>query len=341
MDIVFADIKEVEKLKSTYTTNEKYVKRIWVDEPAAPDFVTAAIAYGNKMAHLAKKLKADIVHSHDWLTSPAAFSAKSVLGKPHIAHVHSTEFDRTGGNFPNKYVYDLERHGLENSDRIISVSDFTKNIIVQKYNIRSRKIDVVHNGVDEFRKSDLPPVLSELKKLGYKLVVYVGRITLQKGPDYFVYAAKRVLDYYPKTMFVVIGDGDMQTFMMNEAARLGIMNNFLFTGFLRGEEKDRVWQSADLYLMPSVSEPFGLTALESIANGTPVLISKQSGVSEVLNHALKADFWDIDEMANKVIAVLKHKSLKKDLTRESMKELPIISWDNAAYKCLNIYNSLI
>jgi glycosyltransferase involved in cell wall biosynthesis len=340
MDIVFADIKEVEKLTMVYTTSELSVEQLWIDEPM-PDFVAAAVAYGNKISQIAKKLNADIIHSHDWLTSPAALAAKKVLGKPTVAHVHSTEFDRTGGNYPNKFVYDIEKKGLINSDRIISVSQYTKNLIVRNYGINSAKIDVVHNGVDEFKKRDLPPVLFELKRLGYKVVLYLGRITLQKGPDYFVYSAKKVLEYQPKTLFVVVGDGDMQNFMMDEAARLGIMNNFLFTGFLRGEEKDRVWQNADLYVMPSVSEPFGITALESIANGTPVLISYQSGVSEVIKNALKVDFWDVDEMTNKIVSVLRHPTLKQVLNIESGKELPNVNWAVAADKCLGIYESMI
>jgi glycosyltransferase involved in cell wall biosynthesis len=340
MDVVFADVKEIENFKTTYTSSVSGVETVWLDEPMSPDFVRAALAYGQKVSELAKKINADIVHSHDWFTSPAAFSAKKILKSPQVAHVHSTEFDRTGGNYPNKYVYDIEKSGLQLADRVISVSEYTKNLIVQKYGISSKKINVVHNGVDEFAKKDLPPAMIELKKLGYKIVLYLGRITLQKGPDYFVYSAKRVLSFNPKTLFVVVGDGDMQGFMMNEASRLGMIDNFLFTGFLRGDEKDRIWQNSDIYVIPSVSEPFGITALESIANETPVLISKQSGVSEVLNHVLKADFWDIDEMTNKIVSVLKHSPLRKDLTLESKKELPGINWDAAADKCISVYNQL-
>jgi len=182
--------------------------------------------------------------------------------------------------------------------------------------------------------------LAAMKKLNYKLVLFLGRITLMKGPEYFVRAAKTVLEHRPKTIFVVVGSGDMQEQMMAEAGNLGIMDNFLFTGFLRGEEKNRIWQSADLFVIPSVSEPFGITALESIANGTPVLLSKQSGVAEVLSHVLKVDFWDTDEMANKIISVLAYPSLKKVLKQESSKELPLINWDKSADKCIGIYRSI-
>ena len=216
-----------------------------------------------------------------------------------------------------------------------------KNILVTNYGINPDKITVVYNGIDEPSKKNIPPALTAFKELGYKIVLYLGRITLQKGPEYFVRAAKKVSEYYPKAIFVVTGCGDMQDFMVAEAARLGVLPKFLFTGFLRGDEKNQIYQSADLYVMPSVSEPFGITALEAIANGTPVLISKQSGVSEILKNALKVDFWDIDEMANKILAVLNYQPLKTDLKKESSKEIKNITWDKAADKCLDIYNHLV
>ena len=177
--------------------------------------------------------------------------------------------------------------------------------------------------------------------MGYKIVLFLGRITLQKGPEYFVRAARKVLDYEKKVLFVVTGDGDMFNQMLEEAVSLGVVNNFVFTGFLRGEEKDRIFQSADIYVMPSVSEPFGITVLESIGNGTPVLVSKQSGVSEVVQHALKADFWDVNEIANKIISSIRYPVLLQDLIRESKRELPGINWDKSADKCVKIYETLL
>ena len=340
LDLIFADIKLKDTLSSSYTTSTSHFDEILLDN-LPPDFVRAAQLFGRRVGELAQKYSPDIIHAHDWLTFPAGIAAKRVTGKPLVSHVHSTEIDRTGGHYPNPYVYEIEKKGLNYSDRILSVSNFTKNILVSNYGINSDKINIVHNGCDEMTKRALPPALLALKDLGYKVVLYLGRITLQKGPEYFIRAAKKVSYYNPKTIFVVAGSGDMEMRMISEASYLGIMDKVMFTGFLRGDEKDKIYQAADVYVMPSVSEPFGITPLEAVANGTPVLVSKQSGVSEVLNHVLKADFWDIDDMADKILAVLKHKSLTSDLRAESSKELPNINWEKAAEKCITIYKQLL
>ncbi|MCH7640824.1 glycosyltransferase family 4 protein [Patescibacteria group bacterium] len=337
MDLVFADLKEFQELVAAYTTSSSD-DRVFT---SGFSFVNQAHLFGERVRSIALRYQVDIIHCHDWLTFPAGIAAKRVLGKPLVSHVHSTEFDRTGGHYPNPEVFQIEKKGLEEADSVISVSNFTKDILVRKYGINSDKVNVVYNGVDEFRPKNLPPALKPLKDLGYKVVLYLGRITLHKGPEYFIRAAKRVSEYEPKVIFVVVGDGDMQERMMNEAANLGILDKVIFTGFLRGDEKDRIYQSADLYVMPSVSEPFGITPLESIANNTPVLISKQSGVSEVLNHVLKVDFWDTDEMANKILAVVRYSSLGNDLKRESGQELPKINWHESARKTISIYKQLI
>lgn len=339
MKVIYADIEEIEKLKTSYTTTIFGKNYKYYDDPAM-DYVKAVLLYAQRMQKLALKTKADLIHAHDWLSFPAGIVAKSILKKPLIAHVHATELDRTGGLYPNKLVYEIEKEGFEYADRIISVSEYTKKMIVNGYGVPEGKINVVYNGVDSFEVRKLPPALHEMKNLGYKIVMFLGRITLMKGPEYFIRAAKRVLDYEPKTVFVVVGSGDMQEQMMAEAAHLGIMDKVLFTGWLRGEEKHRLWQSADLYVMPSVSEPFGIVPLESIANGTPALISKQSGVSEVLSNVLKADFWDIDEMTNKMISVLRHGELSEVLVSEGRKELPSINWSVAADKTFGVYRSL-
>jgi len=216
-----------------------------------------------------------------------------------------------------------------------------KDILINNYSVPEEKIKVVYNGVDDDFKKDLPPALTSFKELGYKIVLYLGRITLQKGPEYFVWAAKRVSEYDSRVIFVVTGSGDMQDYMISEAARLGILDKFLFTGFLRGDDRDRIFQAADLYVMPSVSEPFGLVALEAIIRGTPVLVSKQSGVAEILKNALKVDFWDTEEMANKILAVLRYHALPSDLIKEGSKEIGQFSWSNSADKVMGIYNLLI
>ena len=342
MDVEFADIKEsVKKLQSSYEISSKWVNKYKKLGHLPYDFVNAAIVYAERIADIAKKHNADVIHAHDWLTFLAGIEAKRATNKPLICHVHSTEFDRTGGHYPNPLVYEIERNGLEEADKIIAISKLQKSILVDNYGIDANKIEVVYNGATQFGKKDLPPALSAMKDLGYKVVLFLGRITLQKGPEYFVQAAKRVLEYEQKTIFVVTGSGDMQGKMMEEAAGSGVMDNFIFTGFLRGDERDRVFQAADLYVMPSVSEPFGLTPLEAIANGTPVLISKQSGVSEILSHALKVDFWDTEEMANKILAVIKYSTLKNDLHQNSHQELSGITWDRSADKCVDIYHQLV
>jgi glycogen synthase len=340
MDLVFANIGNSEDLSNAYISSTTYREYLDDFDSAPWDYVAGSIEYAKKVGAIVKKLNIDLIHSHDWMTFPAGVAAKEVTKKPLIVHVHSTEVDRTGGHYPNKIVYNIERHGMNMADRVVSVSEFTKNIIVNNYGINSNKIEVIYNGIEEIKEKRLPPALPHLKDLGYKIVLFLGRITLMKGPEYFVRAANTALFYNNKIIFVVAGSGDMYERMIGEAARLGIVDNFVFTGFLRGEEKSRIYQSADLCVMPSVSEPFGIVPLEAIANGTPVLVSKQTGVSEILQHVLKADFWDTDEIADKILAAIQHDSLRSNLVYESSKELPNINWNASADKCLNIYNYL-
>jgi glycosyltransferase involved in cell wall biosynthesis len=241
-------------------------------------------------------------------------------------------------------VYDIERAGMHAADRVVTVSGFTRDIVVAKYGVPYSKVTVVHNGIDSFdynRDTPTHPSFAALKKDGSKIVLFVGRITIQKGPDYFVKMAKGVLEHAPKTYFVVSGSGDMERQMMQEAAHLGMSSRFIFTGFLRGEELNAVYRAADLYIMPSISEPFGITPLESLIHGTPVLISKQSGVSEVISHALKVDFWDIREMTNKVVAVLEHSSLHGTLRDNGRGEVEHVTWKAAAEKCATLYRTFL
>lgn len=292
--------------------------------------------YANKAFIIGKKHHHHLIHAHDWLTMPAGMMAKRASEKPLISHIHATEFDRTGDN-PNQQVYDVERKGMEASDHIIAVSEFTKQKIIKHYGISPDKISVVHNAV--IKEKEYSKLNPNIKKPDH-IVLFLGRITLQKGPEYFLHMAKRVLEYEPKTKFVMAGGGDMMHYTIKLAASLGIAKNVLFAGYLSGSEIDRTYAHADLYVMPSVSEPFGITPLEAIRNGTPVLISKQSGVSEVIKNALCVDFWDTEEMANKVIAVLRHKSLKKVLIKESRSELDRISWKKQAARIYDIYQQV-
>lgn len=340
--VVFADIdEEIIALRNTsYSVSAQYASLFNKDELPA-DFVGGALKFAKKIGKLAEKFDSDIIHSHDWLTFPAGVVSKGVLGKPLIAHVHSTEFDRTGGNFPNQVIYDIEKRGLMVADRVLPVGGFMKKVLVEKYGVTPEKIEVVYNGIDYHNEKLYPQALNTFKKMGYKIVLFLGRITLQKGPEYFIRAASKALKYYPKTLYVVTGSGDMETQMIAEAARYGLLDKFIFTGFLRGEERNKMFQAADLYVMPSVSEPFGITALEAAANDTPALISKQSGVAEIFQHSLKTDFWDVDEMASKIVAVLKYGALSSDIRRESAKEIKNYSWSNAADKVLKVYSDLV
>jgi len=291
--------------------------------------------YSEKVKLIATMESFDLIHAHDWMTYPAAINAKKATGKPLVVHIHATEFDRTGGHV-NQNVYNIEREGFHAADKVIAVSNFTKQKLVEHYGISPDKVQVVHNAV-EFTNYKADHCI----KSSDKVVLFLGRITLQKGPEYFIYAAKRVLDMDPNVKFVVAGSGDMEGFMIEEAARLGIGNKVLFTGFLRGDDIDRAYQMADLYVMPSVSEPFGITPLEAMRNGTPCLISNNSGVSEVVSHCLKCDFWDIDQISSKILAALKYGSLHKSLKQNGLKEVYSFNWNEPAKKCLNVYNSVL
>jgi glycogen(starch) synthase len=341
MDIVFAEIDDDSLLmKNSYTTFTPSLLTSEFLDPFPPDYLHAAIKFAEKMKKLASRISTDVIHVHDWMTYPAGIVAKKITGKPLVVHIHNTVFDRGAGSY-NPYEYNIEKKGFEMADKIISVSNFTKNKLTDEYKIDAKKINVVYNGVEEQTRRDLPPALTPLKELGYKIVLYLGRITLQKGVDYLIRSAKKVLEVNPKVIFVIVGSGDMQEQMMSLAASLGILDKVIFTGFLRGDDRTRIFQAADLCVMPSVSEPFGIVSLEAVAYGTPVLVSKQSGVSEVLDHALKVDFWDVDEMTNKILSVCQYPALCSDLRDESAKELPNVNWDNAADKCIGVYKQLI
>jgi len=294
--------------------------------------------YAREARKIAMTEDFDIIHAHDWLSFPAGIVAKEVSGKPLIVQLHSTEFDRCGGLNLNKNVYEIEKKGMEYADKVIGVSNLTKMIIQEHYGIPESKVFTVHNRINpEEYNEDIGDKIFQIKKDGKKIVLFAGRITLQKGPDYFIQAAKKVLDFEQNVLFVMAGSGDMEYKMMQETATLGISDKFIFTGFLRGSELSHIFKMADLFVMPSVSEPFGIAALESIINGTPVIVSKQSGVSEVVTNALKVDFWDIDEMANKILSVIRHDSLQSTLSENGGNEVKVFSWDMAAAECLDIY----
>ncbi len=291
-------------------------------------------------AEVASREVFDIIHAHDWTSYLAGLAAKAVSGKPLVLHVHATSFDQAGGDNVDPEIYNIERQAFHKADSIVAISNYTRDIVTSRYGIDGDKVVVVHNGIKPQQPRLLPPALSELKARGKKIVFYNGRITIQKGVDYFIRAARRVVDVDKNVVFVISGWGDMEHQIMNLVGTLGLSEHVIFAGALWDDERDRMYQSADLLVMPSVSEPFGLVPLEAIQQGTPVLISKQSGVAEVLTHALKVDFWDIDEMANKMLAALRYGTLNRQLVVESQKELLRLTWKNAALKVLSLYRRL-
>lgn len=333
-------IKPVNSLLGPYLTSKSYHKirsGKYQSSIYGQSLFDEVYRYSEEAKRIAMEEDFDIIHCHDWMTFKAGINAKKIKNRPLVVHVHSTEFDRTGGNYINQYVYDLEKEGMENADAVIAVSNFTKNKIVQHYGINPDKISVVHNAVDLNGSSARRFVV----KKHDKIVLFLGRITLQKGPDYFLYAAKRVLEQDPDVKFIIAGSGDMEHFIIEKTAELGLSKNVLFAGFLQGIEIEKAYKMADLYVMPSVSEPFGITALEAMGNGTPVLISKQSGVSEVIQHCLTADFWDVNDIANKILAALRYKALHQSLKEHGSFEIRKFNWDVPAMKCIEIYGRLL
>jgi len=303
------------------------------------DMLAEINRYAAAAVRLAQQEEFDIVHAHDWMTYPAGIAVSAVTGRPLVVHVHSTEFDRSGEHV-NQAIYDIERKGMHAADKIIAVSHLTRNIIISRYGVTGEKVEVVYNGVERDDSSAL-----DFDKVGIrsdeKIVLFLGRITMQKGPEYFLMAAKKVLEVMDNVKFVMAGSGDMMGRIIEMAAAMGIGHKVLFTGFLHGDDVQKVFEMADLYVMPSVSEPFGIAPLEALNHDVPVLISKQSGVAEVLTHALKADFWDITEIANKVVAVLRYPPLHMTLREHGNFEVRKLTWEDSAKKCAGIYGDLM
>ncbi len=279
----------------------------------------------------------DVIHAHDWLAYPAGIAAKEASGKPLVVHVHATDFDRSGGSV-NPAVYEIEKRGLDAADKVITVSNLTRNIVIEKYGIDASKVVTVYNAVEPKEM----PVENPIKKnKDEKIVTFLGRITMQKGPEYFIEAAYRVLQKMDNVRFVMAGSGDMMEKMIRRAAELKITDKFHFTGFLKGEDVFTMLRMSDLYVMPSVSEPFGISPLEAMQSNVPVLISYQSGVAEILNHAIKTNFWDIDAMADAMYGVLKYPSLQTMFKRHGKSEVEALKWEDSAVKVKHVYDSVV
>ncbi|MEI6124841.1 MAG: glycosyltransferase family 4 protein [Bacteroidota bacterium] len=318
---------ETTVFSKTYTFSGKYGKNL-MEEVTRYALVASAIANSQEF---------DIIHAHDWLTYPAGIAAKKVSGKPLVVHMHATEFDRSGEHV-NQNVYDIERKGMEAADAVITVSNYTRDIVINRYGINPEKVFTVHNAVEPTESGE---ALKISKNVSEKVVTFLGRITFQKGPDYFVEAANKVLERDKNVRFVMAGSGDMMYRMIRRVAQLRISPYFHFTGFLQGEEVDKMFALSDVYVMPSVSEPFGISPLEAMRSNVPVVISKQSGVSEVLKYALKIDFWDIDAMADAIYGLLHYDALGVMFRKHGKDEVDNLKWDNAANQVKNVYFSVL
>ena len=286
---------------------------------------------------IAEENEFDIIHAHDWLAYPAGIAAMEVSGKPLVIHVHATDFDRSGGNV-NPEVYRIEKNGMDAASKIITVSNLTRDIVINKYNIHPDKVETVYNAVEPVEISD-EIMLS--KGFDEKVVTFLGRITLQKGPEYFIEAAYKVLKVMHNVRFVMAGSGDMMERMIRRAASLKITDRFHFTGFLKGRDVFTMLSMSDVYIMPSVSEPFGISPLEAMQSNVPVIISKQSGVAEILTHAVKTDFWDIDAMADAIYGILNYPALASMFIKNGKEEVIRLKWDNSAMHVRDIYERVI
>lgn len=285
---------------------------------------------------LAHQVEFDIIHSHDWLTYPAGVFAKQISGKPLVIHVHATDFDRSRGQV-NPTVYAIEKRGMDAADHIMTVSELTRRTVIEKYNQDPAKVTTVHNAVEPL--SDAETFTKTPRK--DKVVTFLGRITMQKGPEYFVEAAHLVLQKTKGVRFVMAGSGDMMNAMIDLVAKRGISDRFHFTGFLKGRQVHEMLAESDVYIMPSVSEPFGISPLEAMQVGTPSIISKQSGCAEILTHAIKTDYWDIDAMADAIYSIVKNPSMYKSLRELGREEVNNIKWYDAGLKVRGIYDSVI
>jgi glycosyltransferase involved in cell wall biosynthesis len=292
--------------------------------------------YHDQVVKNSTKKQFEVVHAHDWMSFPAGLSVKQKTGKPLIAHIHSTEFDRSphGGS---RFIMKSEYDGMKHADKVIAVSAYTKKILVDKYGIDKDKIEVVHNGIDSISASD--PGKHHFAQ-SRPMVVFMGRLTGQKGPEYFLTLARAVLRQLPDALFVVAGHGDLYQQLLLTTAQQGLSGKLLFSGFVRGKEKEILLDRADVFVMPSLSEPFGLVAIEAAQRSTPVIISKNSGVAEVLPSGIQADFWDIEMMATKIVELISDTSFSKQVVSQQQQELQHVTWKSAAQKVMEVYKGL-
>jgi glycogen(starch) synthase len=347
---------QVESNLVPYTSPEEYERLIQLEKSIEKQYIQTNLkgklnfsgGYGHDLFQeisnyaivafqIARHNKFDVIHAHDWLTYPAGIAAKEASGRPLVIHVHATDFDRSGGSV-NPGVYDIEKRGMDAADRIIAVSNLTRNTIIHNYGINPDKVFTVYNAVEPVENE---PHLEDIKISGDHIVTFLGRVTLQKGPEYFIEAAHRVLQKMNNVRFVMAGSGELLYRSITRVAQLRIGDRFHFTGFLKGDDVKKMFALSDAYVMPSVSEPFGISPLEAMQSNVPVIISRQSGVSEILRHAIKIDFWDIDGMADAIYGILNYQGLSKYFIKNGKTEVDNLKWENTAAKVRDIYYSMI
>ena len=330
--------EEYRRTGRTILDKEGWTERYSFSGKYGANLMEEVARYAMVAAQVARDLAGqfDLIHAHDWLTYYAGIAAKRVSGKPLVVHMHATEFDRSGEHV-NPQVYEIERAGMTEADRVIAVSNLTRNIVIEKYGIPASKVVTVHNAVRFSAKQ----AQSQERGVSDKIVTFLGRITYQKGPDYFVEAAAKVLRKTRNVRFVMAGSGDMLKHIVRRVAKLGIADRFHFTGFLKGDEVQRMFALSDVYVMPSVSEPFGISPLEAMRSNVPVIISKQSGVAEVLDYAIKVDYWDVDALADAIYGLVEYPALAEMATEMGLGEVTNLKWENAAGEVANVYRSLL
>lgn len=336
-------LRRVPSLLRPYLTHAEYAQEREAAEEAGaafaghygPDLGAEVLRFAETAGRLARSERFDVIHAHDWLTYLAGLEARRFSGRPLAVHVHATEFDRAGSS-GNRFVEEIERLGVTRADRVIAVSRYTAGLVAERYGISSDRLRVVHNAIDARER-----VGSWTVEEREPLVLFAGRITWQKGPEYFVEAAARVLRERPDVKFAVAGSGDRMRAMIDRVAAHGIGKNVLFTGFLPPSDLDRLFARADVYVLPSVSEPFGLTALEALQHGTPVIVSRNAGVSEVVRHVLRVDFGDVEDLASKILSLLLFPPLADALASGGRAEVRKLSWRDSAEKCLEVYREIV
>ncbi len=295
------------------------------------NFFEEVRAFNKRCVEIAKNKKFDLIHCHDWMTVEAGIELKKITGKPLVFTVHSTEYDRTANIYPMNFIVEVEKRGIQKADLVITVSKMMKKQLIERYDAKEEKIIVIYNGIDISRFFGL------IKKDNKGIVLFLGRLTNQKGPYFFLHTAKKVLEKREDVMFIIAGQGEQMPELIRIAIGLGIMDNVVFTGYLSEEELLQAYAMADVYVMPSVAEPFGITALEAIASGTPLIVSKNAGVAEKIMHCFKADFWDTHEIANKIICLLQYPVLGECMRENSYKEIRNFGWDRVAEETISVY----